>query len=33
MKQVVEITKTPLNMQTIIAPEIVLKDVDIIAKE
>jgi len=32
LKQVVEVAKTPLNMQTVIAPEIVFKDVDIIAK-
>ncbi|MDF1540519.1 MAG: TldD/PmbA family protein [Candidatus Thorarchaeota archaeon] len=32
LKQAVEVAKKPLNMQTIIAPEIVFKDVDIIAK-
>ena len=33
LKQVVEVAKTPRNMQTVIAPEIVFKDVDIITKE
>lgn len=33
LQQTVEVAKTPRNMQTIIAPDIVFKDVSIIAKE
>ncbi|MHA2423898.1 MAG: TldD/PmbA family protein [Candidatus Thorarchaeota archaeon] len=33
LQQTVEVAKTPLNMQNLIAPEIVFKDVEIITKE
>ncbi len=33
LKQAIEVAKKPLNMQTVIGPEIVFKDVDIISRE